>query len=122
MEWQIDEYGRPFQPGVVHLLISLSGPIIPPLLDPRRSSKWPKFLHEFLRTNPHCAGCGRKAETGHHNKPFHLFSELELVESNIVPICIPCHFVICHGGNWRLYVGDVWEALAGHKLIVEAAK
>jgi hypothetical protein len=44
----------------------------------------------------------------HHIKPFHLFPELELVESNWVPLCegnpsMNCHLVLGHLGNFASY-------------------
>lgn len=106
----LDAYGRPYQDGVM----AAPHPVVPPMpedVQRRRSSKWPKFLHDFLKSHPLCIGCGRKAETGHHVKPFHLFPEDELDPNNIVAVDVPCHFVLCHAEDWRLTVENVRDRL-----------
>jgi hypothetical protein len=118
----IDRYGR-LTSGKL-LLLDSTLPVIPPLpegMNKKRSKDWPKFLYALLLKFPDCLGCGRKAVTGHHDKPFHLFPQLELVEANVVPVCLPCHFVICHGGDWKLWVKDVRPLLASHHEVVKAA-
>ena len=72
----------------------------------RRSPKWPAFERGFLKGKV-CAACGgRKKLVGHHIKPFHLFPALELVASNLLPLCegnpaLNCHLVIGHNGNFQ---------------------
>lgn len=99
-------------------------PVIPlPEPDPReRAAGWPPFLLAFLIDFPHCRGCGRRARTGHHVKPFGMFPELELVRGNVAPVCVPCHFVICHAGNWRTYVVNCLVRLDAHRRSVTAAR
>lgn len=117
-EPEVDDWGVLVEPGVFG-----AGPVIPPLPDVRtRSPKWPAFLKAFLGKNPQCRGCGRKAVTGHHDVPFHVRPELELDEANILPVCLPCHFVLCHSGDWRLWVKTAREDLDGHRPVVEAAE
>lgn len=106
----LDAWGRPFEYGITEA----HGPVVPPMpasAQPR-SSKWPAFLHSLLTGGAKCIGCGRRAETGHHIKPFHEHPELELVESNIALVDVPCHFVLCHAGDWRLTVASCLERLA----------
>ena len=73
----------------------------------RRSSKWSSLQKDFLEKNPACEICGtRKNLQVHHKKPFHLYPELELEESNLVTLCMglkECHLRIAHGSSWRCY-------------------
>jgi hypothetical protein len=73
-----------------------------------RSSKWPPFLKAFLRGKT-CVCCGSRGPlTGHHKLPFSLRPDLELVESNVAPICdgTDCHLVIGHMKDFKLYNPD----------------
>ena len=84
----INEYGELIDNS---LALYAAGPIVPPMLDQsKRSGMWPAFVKGILSEHPECCGCGRRATTGHHLKPFHLFPELELAEANIAPVCLPC--------------------------------
>jgi hypothetical protein len=106
----LDPFGRPYEAG----LMTAPHPVVPPFPTEwalHRSGEWPKFLHNFLKAHPNCMGCNRKAETGHHDKPFHEHPELELDPLNIDPVCVPCHFVLCHAGDWRLIVDDARKRL-----------
>ena len=73
----------------------------------KRSSKWSSLQKDFLEKNPECEICGtRKNLQVHHKKPFHLYPELELEESNLVTLCMDkreCHLRIAHGSSWRSY-------------------
>ena len=109
---ELDGYGRVIERGVVYA----PGPVVPPMpAATGRSSLWPAFLKAFLKTYPLCEGCGRKAETGHHIKPFHVAPALELEVSNIAAVCVPCHFVIAHLGDWRLYDPECVAQLRRHR-------
>jgi hypothetical protein len=102
-----------------------SGPVIPqqPVeCRAKRSAHWPAFLKQFLAAHPDCFGCGRKAVTGHHDVPFHVEPARELDESNILAVCLPCHFVLCHAGDWKLWVKTAREDLAAHLERVRAAQ
>lgn len=103
-KYSIDEYGQLIVEGdsVVEIL-RISEPIIPPLPPIVRHKDWPKVLAGVLHDTPQCQGCGRKARTGHHEVPVGVDPSLELVISNIIPVCLPCHFVICHLGDWQEY-------------------
>lgn len=73
-----------------------------------RSSHWPAVMRKFLKSNPVCAACGSKKKLNvHHKKPFHLFPELELDESNLITLCMDpdmeCHIKLGHGGDFKAY-------------------
>jgi hypothetical protein len=73
-----------------------------------RSSGWPAWLKAFLKGKT-CVCCGSRGPlTGHHKIPFHLRPDLELVESNVAPICdgTDCHLVIGHLKDFKLYNPD----------------
>lgn len=79
----------------------------------QRSSDWASLRDEFLKRNPRCVACGRtKNLTVHHKRPFFLFPELELAESNLVVLCeggpVNCHFVFGHCFlSWKSYNENV---------------
>lgn len=110
----VDAYGRPVDDGVGFLP---PGPIVPPMPQyaEARSGHWPAFLKEFLRKNPECLGCGRHAQTGHHEVPYHVDPSLELTESNVVPVCVGCHWVLCHLSDWHVYDPECRKALLAHR-------
>lgn len=66
---------------------------------------------EHVRKHPECAACGSKKKLQvHHIKPFHLYPELELEESNLITLCMDkndCHLNLGHGDNWRCYNPNV---------------
>lgn len=69
-----------------------------------RSPKWAAFAKRFLKGKC-CAACGRSEHVvAHHKQPFHLHPELELDESNLIPLCegraINCHLAIGHLYFW----------------------
>jgi 5-methylcytosine-specific restriction enzyme A len=73
----------------------------------RRSSQWQTVRNNFL-LGKSCAVCGGKRKLiAHHEIPFHLSPDLELDESNLIPLCeaerygINCHLLIGHLGNWQ---------------------
>lgn len=73
----------------------------------KRSSKWSKLQKSFLEANSHCALCeGTENLNVHHKKPFHLYPELELEESNLITLCMgekDCHLLVAHGNNFSYY-------------------
>lgn len=74
-----------------------------------RSSQWPAIERRFLRANPTCAACGgRERLNVHHVIPFHRRPDLELVETNLITLCmgvsLHCHLMIGHGDNFKAYV------------------
>lgn len=81
----------------------------------KRSSQWYAKRTAFIKQNPRCKYCGFsnvKFLEVHHIKPFHLFPELELVESNWVVVCAAgsvhnCHLLHAHLGNFESYNPDI---------------
>jgi hypothetical protein len=73
-----------------------------------RSPHWEKVRHDFAVKHPTCAACGgAKMIQIHHQKPFHLHPDLELVESNLITLCEDpsrlCHHGIGHCWDWKAY-------------------
>ena len=69
-----------------------------------RSPKWAALAKRFLKGKV-CSACGRSENVvAHHKQPFHLHPELELDESNLIPLCegraINCHLAIGHLYFW----------------------
>lgn len=86
----------------------------PASLGAARSSKWNKIRDEFLGRNPLCSVCERKNDLiVHHQKPFHIYPDLELRESNLVVLCesagMNCHITFGHLGNFKNYNPNVLE-------------
>ena len=85
----------------------------------RRSPSWPRLEKKFLLNNSKCAFCGSTTNLNvHHKKPFHLYPELELDESNLITLCMSkneCHLKIGHGNNFRLYLPEIDDALSEYK-------
>lgn len=77
------------------------------LFGAKRHNDWPKIRKEWLRGNPTCAVCKKKARTPHHKKPVHLFPEEELNFNNLVTLCSTCHLLIGHLKNYRSYNKDI---------------
>lgn len=93
--------------------------------DASRSKKWPAFSKSFLKDKS-CAVCDRKTKlNAHHVKPFHLFPELELVESNLIALCIDgpgstnCHCLVGHCGDWKDYNPTVRSDAAFIRLMLQ---
>ena len=62
-----------------------------------RASEWVYVRNEFVRRHPRCEACGSGYNLNvHHIKPFHLYPELELVESNFITLCRDCHYYVGH--------------------------
>ena len=73
-----------------------------------RSSGWSAWVKRFVKGKA-CVCCGSKGPlTGHHKIPFHLRPDLEMVESNVAPVCdgTDCHLVIGHLKDFKLYNPD----------------
>jgi hypothetical protein len=72
-----------------------------------RSCHWPRLEKEFKQAHSTCAACAGTARLNvHHMQPFHLRPELELVESNLITLCMgefECHLRIGHGDDFRAY-------------------
>lgn len=81
----------------------------------KRSPKWSALSSKVIaKAGGICAACGRVHQpNAHHIKPFNVFPELELEESNIIVLgeggTINCHLWIGHNGRWDTYNPDVVE-------------
>jgi hypothetical protein len=73
----------------------------------KRSGKWSTVEKHFKERHPCCEICGsQKNLQVHHIKPFHLYPELELEESNLITLCMSrqeCHLLIAHCGSFKKY-------------------
>lgn len=88
-----------------------------------RSPKWNQFKNKWLKKNPNCIICGSTKYTiVHHIKPFHLFPQFELDESNVVTICenpkFNHHLYIAHQGNYCKYNKTLIEDIPTIKRIL----
>jgi len=75
-----------------------------------RSPLWPKTEKAYRKLHPVCECCGSKVKLNvHHKKPFHLYPELELDETNLITLCMDkeCHLKIGHGDNFKDYNPNV---------------
>jgi hypothetical protein len=79
----------------------------------KRSGKWSTLEKKFKQAHPCCEICGsNKNLQVHHIKPFHLYPELELEESNLISLCMSlkeCHLKIAHGGSFKSYNPNLLE-------------
>lgn len=101
-----------------------------------RSPHWPAARRAHLAQHPACEVCGHDGErvNVHHIKPFHLYPELELVDSNLITLCederyVNCHLFVGHLGNfhgWNPLVrtdAELWKRkLAENKARIEKAE
>ncbi len=80
----------------------------------KRSGKWPTVEKHFREANPTCAACGSKNRLNvHHILPFHIHSELELDNSNLITMCMDfgkeCHLRLAHCGSFKTYNPNIKE-------------
>lgn len=72
-----------------------------------RSPKWRTLEKKVREAAGVCAACkGNQNLQVHHVQPFHLHPELELVESNLIVLCMgknECHLKLGHGDNFKAY-------------------
>ena len=77
----------------------------------KRSPEWIAIRGWYLHHFPKCAACGiDKLLQVHHKIPFHDRPDLELVDTNLITLCMSkneCHLRIGHGDNWKAYNPDV---------------
>lgn len=72
-----------------------------------RSPKWTSVRNAFIAKNPKCEACGSdKSVEAHHVLPYHVRPDLELVESNLIPLCRSCHYFVGHGYDWQAWRPD----------------
>lgn len=86
-----------------------------------RSPQWETVRKKHLLNEPTCRACnGREKLQVHHIKPFHLFPELELQDSNLVTLCEhpdkECHLLIGHLGNFKNYNSNVLEDIKKYRV------
>ena len=72
-----------------------------------RSPRWDHFRDEFIHRHPVCAACGCLVELQvHHVVPFSVNPALELLDTNLLVLCMgphECHFRIGHGGSFKCH-------------------
>jgi 5-methylcytosine-specific restriction protein A len=91
--------------------------MIKPAHEHDRSPLWPTRRRAHLLLHNACAATGLKIELEvHHIRPFHLFPDLELEESNLITLTehasFNAHLWIGHSGNWKDYNPHVIEDAA----------
>jgi 5-methylcytosine-specific restriction protein A len=59
--------------------------------------EWQGIRYRFLRRNPECAMCGQPATEPHHLVPRRHGGTDD--ESNLIPLCKPCHSRITKRGG-----------------------
>jgi len=93
-----------------------------------RSSRWETVRKSHLKSFPTCAACGCDEHVQvHHIKPFHLYPELELEQSNLITLCenkeYQCHLNVGHLGSWKKenpnVVDDAFNALVKRRDAME---
>lgn len=90
-----------------------------------RSSQWPAVERSHLTKQPECQVCGGKSQLNvHHLKPFHLFPELELVETNLVTLCNAsrCHITFGHGGDFKAWNPHATDDIALARQMIQSRK
>lgn len=73
----------------------------------KRSVHWHYIRDQFIEDNPYCEACGSSEKLQvHHIIPFSNRPDLELVDSNLIVLCMSineCHFLLGHGGSFKTY-------------------
>ncbi len=88
-----------------------------------RSPHWPAVEHAHLKLQPTCQVCGDKENLQvHHEKPFHLFPALELVDSNLITLCQPHHLLVGHLMRWAAWNPTVRQDVAAWRVKIAARK
>ena len=89
-----------------------------------RSPQWGKVRAAHLKAQPVCQLCGTSKDLQvHHIKPYHLYPQLELADSNLVTVCTSkyygfnCHLQVAHGGNFKWENPWILEDIAKLKVI-----
>lgn len=68
-----------------------------------RSPEWRKLRNQYIKANPDCELCGKKAEQVHHQIPVSVDKSKELDWENLMSVCSHCHFYYAHLGSYRSY-------------------
>ena len=75
-----------------------------------RSSQWPKVRKQYLKENPNCVVCGKKASAVHHIVPFHVDPGRELDPDNLIGFCgHQHHLLVGHLMWWKAWNPSVEE-------------
>lgn len=74
--------------------------------DFKRSKKWRAFRKGYLQGYSECFCCGRQKKwfrrlEAHHIVPIYEQPDLELSQTNLIPLCNRCHLLIGHLGSWE---------------------
>ncbi len=78
----------------------------------RRSPHWPAARRAHLQHEPNCQWCGTLADVDvHHIQMFHERPDLELVQANMISLCMSaerCHWLRGHmGKSWLVADPDI---------------
>ena len=65
-----------------------------------RSAGWLRVRKAYLKKNPRCAACGRRATQVHHVQPVRSHPARELDPVNLLSFCGTCHWVFGHLMDW----------------------
>ena len=69
-----------------------------------RNPSWDKLASSVVKRSGRCAACGSKSKLEvHHKKPFHLYPELEMIETNLMVLCRVCHYLFGHFCDWKAW-------------------
>ncbi|MCX6822361.1 MAG: HNH endonuclease [Candidatus Aenigmarchaeota archaeon] len=75
-----------------------------------RSGKWRPTRKNHLIKEPCCQICASKKKLEvHHIIPFSIDPSKELLDENLVTLCIYCHFIFGHLGKWASYNENLRE-------------
>ncbi|MEI7509758.1 MAG: HNH endonuclease signature motif containing protein [Flavobacterium sp.] len=73
-----------------------------------RSTQWKKIRDKLVKEQPFCSACGSgKKLQVHHIEPFHVNPDKELDTSNMIVLCVNCHFVFGHLMDYSSWNIDV---------------
>lgn len=77
----------------------------------KRSTHWSEVRDHIIECNPYCEACGEEKKLQvHHIIPFSNRPDLELVDSNLIVLCMginECHLLLGHGGSFKTYNPNV---------------
>jgi 5-methylcytosine-specific restriction enzyme A len=96
--------------------------------DVRRDPRWAKESREWLAEHAECELCGHDAIEDlevHHERPYHLFPELEMDRQYWHALCRrphDCHRLWGHLSDFSLYNPILRESIVIVKLFVRMAK
>lgn len=84
-----------------------------------RSPLWRSIRKQHLKEFGYCQACGSKSGLQvHHIIPFHMNPSLELLDSNLISLCMSqneCHLKLGHGDSWKSYNPNVFQDAIDYK-------